>query len=267
MAFRPPQGHLARLIDAARTACTARKQQSYGGHAATRPKPRGFRTALLDLTRGDFPLICEIKRASPSAGSLAPAVEPSTQAQVYVSAGARCVSVLTEGSAFHGSLQDLREVRAHVPVPLLRKDFIVDPFMVEEAAEAGADAVLLIAAAVEPSLLLELAAAADTLGLDVLLELTDERDLEVLGLREWKLVGINARNLETLELDATRFARLSPHVAKPGRVLVAESGLSTPEDIVRVHGEGARAALVGEALMRAANPAGLVASMARSVRS
>jgi indole-3-glycerol phosphate synthase len=184
----------------------------------------------------------------------------------YVAAGARCVSVLTEGRRFGGSVEDLRAARGVTSAPLLRKDFIVHPYMIHEAAEAGADCVLLIAAAVEPSELLELASAADGAGLEVLLELIFERDLSVLQLRDWPLVGINSRDLETLEMDPGRFAALAPSAQQSGRALIAESGIRTAEDIRRVRQQGAAAALVGEALMRSDDPASLIRELSQAAR-
>lgn len=255
MTFRAPRGALGTLVEAAREGAAERRRS---GPLARTPHPHRapgrFVTALADRRTSGFPLICEVKRASPSAGVLQAQADAPAVARRYAEAGARCVSVLTEGTRFQGSLDDLRAVRAATSVPLLRKDFIVDPFMVEEAAAAGADALLLIAAAVEPRQLLELAAAAEALGLDVLLELIYERDLDVLGLRSWPLVGVNARDLETLEMDPGRFARLAPHIRAPGRLLVAESGVRTPADIVHYANSGADAALVGESLMRADDP-------------
>lgn len=260
--FRPPRGALGSLVEAAVADCARRRRL---GPPATTPHPARtpgrFVAALSRRGPSDFPLICEVKRASPSAGVLQERADAAAVATRYVDAGARCVSVLTESSRFHGSLDDLREVRTATPAPLLRKDFIVDPFMVEEAAAAGADAVLLIAAAIEPSRLLELADAARARGLDVLLELIYERDLDVLGLRQWPLVGVNARDLETLEMDAGRFARFAPRISAPGRILVAESGVRTAEDIARYAREGAGAALVGESLMRAADPASAIRAL------
>lgn len=262
MTWRPPRGVLGGLVAAAKDASAERRRRSVQPvEAEPREGDSGRFVSALTARRGGFPLICEVKRASPSGGVLrAEASAPST-ARTYVSAGARCVSVLTEESRFGGSLADLAEVRRAVDVPLLRKDFIVDPWMVSEAAAAGADAVLLIVAAVEPSLLLELASAADAHGLDVLLELIYERDLEALGLRQWPLVGVNARDLETLEMDSGRFARLARHAAAPGRLLVAESGIREPADIVHFRSAGAGAALVGESLMRSADPAATVRSL------
>ena len=264
MRWRPPRGALGDLVERAKRAAAERKAGSAAAPpktAATTRSPGRFHAALADRSRRGFPLICEVKRASPSAGAISIAADAAGQAAAYVAAGARCVSVLTEESRFGGSLEDLRQVRAAVDAPLLRKDFVVDAWMVDEAAEAGADAVLLIAAALEPSLLAELGKRAHSLGLDVLLELVHEWDLDALELREWNLVGINARDLETLEMDADRFGRLAARAAAPGRLLVAESGIRGPEDVRRYRQQGADAVLVGEALMRAERPGELIASL------
>jgi len=169
--------------------------------------------------------------------------------------------VLTEGRRFGGSLEDLRRVRSAVDLPLLRKDFVVDPYMLAEAREAGADAVLLIAGALPPGELRDLHTAAAALGLDVLLEVVHPFELEVLATVEAPLVGVNARDLETLEVDAERFARLAPSLLRPGRLLVAESGIQGPEDVRRLARAGADVCLVGEALMRAADPEAAVRSL------
>jgi indole-3-glycerol phosphate synthase len=252
-------------VERARSAAAERKSSTAGAplaHAAGRPQAPGrFLAALVDRSRRGFPLICEVKRASPSAGAIATTADAAAQAMTYVAAGARCISVLTEESRFGGSIEDLRRVRAAVDAPVLRKDFVVDPWMVDEAAQAGADAILLIAAAVEPSLLGDLADRARWLGMDVLLELAHERDLPALELRRWDLVGINARDLETLEMDPHRFGRLAAAAAAPERLLVAESGIRGPDDVRRYRQQGADVALVGEALMRAERPGALIASL------
>ena len=264
MRWRPPRGALGELVERARSAAAERKARfgTRAGEGALRSRVSSrFHAALADRSRQGFALICEVKRASPSAGAIAPAADAAAQAVAYVAAGARCVSVLTEESRFGGTLEDLRRVRAATDAPLLRKDFVVDEWMVDEAAQAGADAVLLIAAAVEPSLLVALANRARSLGMDVLLELAFERDLDALEIGRWDLVGINARDLETLETDPDRFGRLAVRAAAPGRLLVAESGIRAPEDVRRYRQQGADAALVGEALMRAKDPAVLIASL------
>jgi indole-3-glycerol phosphate synthase len=214
----------------------------------------------------DFPLICEVKRASPSAGPLKPSANAAEQAKAYAAGGARCISVLTEEQRFFGSIVDLEAVRQAVQLPILRKDFIVDTYMVHEAAHFGADAVLLIAGALPPSQLAGLAACAQELGLDVLLELVHERELEVLAYVSTPLVGVNARDLETLDVDPTRFARLAPRLAAQGRLLVAESGVRTPADVRTYAQLGARAALIGEALMRAEDPTALIRDLAGALK-
>ena len=181
-----------------------------------------------------------MKRASPSAGPIR-AVDAASQARAYVDGGARCVSVLTEGRRFGGSLDDLRAVRAAVDVPLLRKDFVVDPYMLAEAVDAGADAVLLLAGAVEPARLARaVGRSAESLGLDVLLEVVQPYELGAPDALGATLVGVNARDLETLEVDEARFERLAPELARPDRVLVAESGIRTAEDVRRLAAGGSR---------------------------
>jgi len=218
-----------------------------------RRRPLGFAAALADRTRG-FPLICEVKRASPSVGAIR-AVDAPAQAAAYERGGARCISVLTETRRFGGSLADLSHVRAAVTLPILRKDFVVDPYMIFEAAEVGADAVLLIVGAVEPAALAELYGCARELGLDALVEVVQPFEFEHLERAPSPIVGINARDLETLEVDPARFGRVAPQLQRVGRTLVAESGIREPADIARLASEGAGAGLVGESLMRAPDAA------------
>ena len=266
MTWRPPRGVLAELVAGAREDCARRRHARPGvpAEAARLPQraPR-FQKALLGGRT--FPLICEVKRASPSAGGISPGVDAPARARAYERGVARCVIVLTEARRFGGSLEDLVQVRAAVKVPLLRKDFVVDPYMVQEAALAGADAVLLIAGAVEPPLLLELAESARALGLDVLLEVLSEAEVESAAALQATLVGVNARDLETLEVDTGRFARLAPELRAPGRTLVAESGIRTVADLEALVRAGATAALVGESLMRAQDPEAAVRSLAEAV--
>jgi len=266
VSWRPPRGVLAELVASAREDCRRRRRARPGASAEAARLPSHaarFHKALLG--GATFPLICEVKRSSPSAGAIASGADAPARARAYVRGGARCVSVLTEARRFGGSLEDLAQVRAAVEVPLLRKDFVVDPYMVEEAALAGADAVLLIAGAVEPSLLLELAASARALGLDVLLEVVSEEEVEAAAALEATLVGVNARDLETLEVDTQRFARLAPALRVPGRTLVAESGVVTRGDLATLARAGATAALVGEALMRAEDPEAAVRSLTEAL--
>jgi indole-3-glycerol phosphate synthase len=260
-AWRPPQGALGQLVSVALEDLARRKRERPGLLAEVAGRPRRsprFETALRS-GRG-FPLICEVKQASPSAG-LIRKTDPAAQARAYVEGGARCISVLTEKSRFGGSLDHLRAVRDAVRVPLLRKDFIVDPYMLAEAVDAGADAVLLIAGAVEPACLAELWSAARALGLDVLLEVVQPFELAGPDALGATLVGVNARDLETLEVEDGRFERLAPSLRRPGRLLVAESGIRTADDVRRLAAAGAGAALVGESVMRAADPAGAVRAL------
>ncbi len=266
MTWRPPTGVLEGLVASAREDCEARRRgrPSLLNDVLRRPTAEGGFLRALRERRSGFPLICEVKRASPSAGDIRAGADAVAQARLYELSGATCISVLTEGRRFGGSLDDLRAARAAVALPLLRKDFVVDPYMVAEAADAGANAVLLIAGALEPEALLELAQFAKELGLDALVEVIHPHELDSLALFEPPLVGVNARDLESLQMDPARFGRLAPQLAAPGRLLVAESGVRAPRDIAEVAAVGAGAALVGEALMRAADPAALVRSLAEA---
>ncbi|GGI04397.1 indole-3-glycerol phosphate synthase TrpC [Egicoccus halophilus] len=204
-------------------------------------------------------VIAEVKRASPSKGPIAPDLNAPTQAAAYVEGGAAAVSVLTEPDRFGGSLADLADVAA-LGVPALRKDFLVDPYQVWEARAAGAGAVLLIAAALDEPTLARLHDEARSAGLDVLVEIHDEAEAAAAGRIGAELVGVNARDLRTFVLDRDGFARLRPHL--PERALaVAESGVRDADDVRRAAAEGADAVLVGEALVRAADPRATVAAL------
>lgn len=205
-------------------------------------------------------VIAEVKRRSPSRGDLAAIADPAALATTYAAGGAAAISVLTEERRFGGSLADLRAVRAAVDVPVLRKDFVVTDYQLLEARAAGADLVLLIVAALEGDLLDRLYDAARELGLTVLVEVHDEAETERAVELGAALVGVNARNLKTLAVDAATFGRLAPLVPDD-RVLVAESGVTGPADVRRFVGEGARAVLVGEALVRDGDPRRAVAEM------
>jgi indole-3-glycerol phosphate synthase len=259
--WRPPRGALASLVESAHTDCEARRRERPRllSEVSSHPVHHSRFGAALRDGQG-FPLICEVKRASPSAGEIR-AVDAVEQARAYVEGGARCVSVLTENRRFGGSLDDLRGVRAAVDVPLLRKDFVVDPHMLAEAVDAGADAVLLIVGAVPPHTLKELWVMARALGLEVLLELVHPFELPAADALDAELVGVNARDLETLAMDPDRFIRLAPQISRTGRTLVAESGIRTPEDIRRLAAAGADAALVGESLVRSTDPIAAVRAL------
>jgi indole-3-glycerol phosphate synthase len=214
------------------------------------PPARGFAGAL--WSAAPIAVVAEVKRASPSAGRIAE-TEPAAQARAYQAAGAAAVSVLTEPRHFDGSLADLRAVHLATTIPVLRKDFLVHPAQLMEARVQGADAVLLIAAALSDHELDAMLATAEDLGLGTLVEVHAERDLDRVLATSAKVVGVNARDLETLEVDADRGLSLLERVP-PDRIAVAESGISEREHVERAAAARARGVLVGEALMRADDP-------------
>jgi indole-3-glycerol phosphate synthase len=208
---------------------------------------RGFRAALRAAPRPR--VIAEIKRRSPSRGEIRPDLDPVACAKVYAEAGAAALSVLTDSRFFGGSLGHLGAVRAAVDLPILRKDFVLDAYQLDEARVAGADAVLLIASALAPAELRALLRRCDELGLDALVEVHDEAELETALAAGASLVGINNRDLRTFEVDLATSERLAPRVPE-GVLVVAESGISRYADVERLERAGAHAVLVGEALMR-----------------
>lgn len=214
------------------------------------PPTRGFAGALWSAK--PVAVIAEVKRSSPSAGLIAEA-DPAAQARVYEAAGAAAVSVLTEPRHFDGSLADLRAVHLATALPVLRKDFLVHPAQLMEARVEGADAVLLIAAALSPKELEAMLATAEDLGLGALVEVHSEEDLDKAVATSAKVVGVNARDLETLEVDPDRALTLLGRVPDD-RIAVAESGISERAQVERAVRAGARAVLVGEALMRSEDP-------------
>lgn len=217
--------------------------------------PRGFAEALLAIAAADGnALICEMKRRSPSAGAISAERRASEVARAYAAGGAACMSVLTDGPSFGGSIADMREVLASVRLPVLRKDFVIDPIQILESRVEGADAILLIMAVLSDAQAAELHAAADALGLSVLLEMHDEAELDRALRLPSPLVGVNNRNLKTMTTDLATTERLAGRLP-PGRLLISESGVKTAGDIARLRACGARGFLVGESLMRAENPA------------
>jgi indole-3-glycerol phosphate synthase len=213
---------------------------------------RGFRAALAAAATPPA-VIAEIKRASPSRGVIREAFDPPAHARGYAAAGATALSVLTERRWFHGGLEHLDAVRAAVPLPLLRKDFLVDPYQVEEARAFGADAVLVIAAVGTSGLGGELLAAAREHGLDALVEVHDARELAWATSAGATLIGVNNRDLRTFATSLETTERLAPSVP-PDALLVAESGIHTAADLRRMARAGARAVLIGEAFMEAPEP-------------
>ncbi len=199
-------------------------------------------------------VIAEFKRRSPSAGTLREAPDLKLVVAAYDRGGAAALSILTEQPNFGGSLEDLRAARSASALPLLRKDFVVDPYQLAEAADAGADAVLLIVAALTPAELTELHAQAGALGLDVLVEVHDEREVQVALEAGAVIVGVNNRDLRDFSVDVARTEQLLGSIPRDVLV-VSESGISSPDQLARLHDRGVQAVLVGETLMRAAEPA------------
>ena len=219
---------------------------------------RGFGAALKAAAIGGYGLIAEIKRASPSGGLIRPEFDPAALARAYAAGGAACLSVLTDGPYFGGSPADLQAARAAVDLPVLRKDFILDPWQVYESRAMGADCILLIMAALADTRAAELEAVARGLDLDVLVEVHDRAELDrALGLHT-RLLGINNRDLRTLRTDLATTIELSPHVP-PERFLISESGIRTHADVQRLrNATGARSFLVGESLLRQPDVTGAV---------
>jgi indole-3-glycerol phosphate synthase len=209
---------------------------------------RSFRAAL--EKPDDLALIAEVKKASPSAGVIVESFDPVGVARNYAGAGAEAISVLTDEQFFQGRLEYLGDVRSAVGVPLLRKDFILDEVQIAEAAAAGADAILLIVAALEDEQLVRLLEAAALYQLDALVEVHTLRELDRALETDATIIGINNRNLATFEVDLAVTEALSEQVPS-GIVLVSESGIKSAEDIARVKACGVNAVLIGEALMRA----------------
>lgn len=202
-------------------------------------------------------IIAEIKRASPSKGDLADIPDPASLAVSYQTGGASAISVLTERRRFGGSLEDLAAVRGVASIPILRKDFIAEPYQVLEARAAGADLVLLIVAALEAPVLARLHGFIRELGMTPLVEAHDADELELAGDIGARLVGVNARDLRTFDLDQDLFGRLADEFP-PDAIRVAESAVKTPEDVARYRADGADAVLVGEALVTGGDPAAAV---------
>ena len=225
-------------------------EQSLLDRAATQATPRGFTDRLTQIAKADEnALICEMKRKSPSAGEILPGADPKDIASQYERGGAACLSVLTDGPSFGGSLEDFAAIRSAVSLPMLRKDFMIDPIQVIEARAHGADAILVIMSCTDDALAMTLTQTAQDLGMDVLVETHDADEIERALSLPSPLIGINNRDLKIMQTDLATSERLAP-LLPADRDFVSESGISLPEDIQRLRGTGARRFLIGESLMK-----------------
>ena len=245
---------LTEICDTKRTEVAARKPlaslSDLDARASGQSAPRGFRAALeAKLSAGRYGLIAEIKKASPSKGLIRPDFHPTQHARQYEAGGAACLSVLTDAPYFQGHEDFLVEARAACALPVLRKDFIVDPWQVAEARAIGADAILIIVAALDDTLMAEIEAAALERGMDVLVEVHNEDEMARAARLKSRLIGVNNRDLKRFVTDLGTTERLAA-LAPEGTLLVSESGINHHADLLRLEACGARCFLVGESLMR-----------------
>jgi indole-3-glycerol phosphate synthase len=248
---------LDRIIEYKRNEVSALKSETSEAQllseASAAPPVQGFASSLASIVaEGNAALICELKRKSPSAGDILLGANPVDIARDYENAGAACLSILTDFQSFGGSLDDLRTIRGAVSLPILRKEFMIDTIQVAEARSAGADAILVILSAVDDALASDLIAAAHDLTMDVIVEVHDEGELDRANALPASLVGINNRDLKRMVTDLTVTERLAP-LLDPGKSLISESGISSPDDIRRLASTGARRFLIGESLMKSRN--------------
>jgi indole-3-glycerol phosphate synthase len=252
---------LDEIIDGVRADLAERQQtvslEALKDKAAAAAAPRD---ALAALGSDGVSVIAEVKRSSPSKGALAAIADPAALARDYESGGAKVISVLTERRRFGGSLDDLAAVRANVNICVLRKDFIVTSYQLWEARAYGADMALLIVAALEQDALVSLIERAESIGLTPLVEVHTEEEVTRAVDAGAKIIGVNARNLKTLEVDRTTFARLAPLI--PNHLIkIAESGVRGPHDLLSYAASGADAVLVGETLVTGKDPRAAVADL------
>ncbi len=247
---------LTKICDTKREEVAARKAAStiadLAARAAAQTAPRGFEAALRARAETGFALIAEIKKASPSKGLIRADFDPPAHARAYEAGGATCLSILTDAPYFQGHEDYLVAARAACTLPVLRKDFMVDPWQCAEARAIGADAILIIVAALDDGQMAEIEAAAREHGMDVLVEVHNEAEMERAARLQSRLIGVNNRDLKRFVTDLGTTARLAP-LAPEGAFLVAESGIGGHADVRTLAKAGAKAFLVGESLMRHAD--------------
>ena len=247
---------LTEICDTKRSEVTARKNlaslSELDSRAATQTAPRGFEAALRAKAATGLALIAEIKKASPSKGLIRADFDPAAHAAAYQQGGATCLSVLTDAPYFQGHEDYLIAARAACHLPVLRKDFMVDPWQVAEARSIGADAILIIVAALDDAQMAEIEAAARERGMDVLVEVHSETEMDRAARLKSRLIGVNNRDLKRFVTDLATTERLAP-LAPKGTLLVSESGINSHADLQRLSRSGIRTFLVGESLMRQDN--------------
>ncbi len=262
--WAPPTGVLGELCASARerAALLVPRRAELERAAADATTTPNFAAGL---RRESIAVIGEVKRSSPSKGAIAPGLSAAEQSAAYAQGGAAALSILTEPTRFGGSEADVRMARAAARIPILKKDFHVEPLQLVEARALGASAALLIARALPPEALRELARLARDLGLETLVEIRDQRELEAALAAGAHVIGVNNRNLETLEIDLATGERLVPQIPAD-RVAVFESGVNTVADVERAAAAGADAVLVGSSISAAADPVAAVKALARVPR-
>ncbi|GAB4313965.1 MAG: indole-3-glycerol phosphate synthase TrpC [Candidatus Zixiibacteriota bacterium] len=257
---KPIPAILKTLVESSRQRVTSLRSQTSFDDLLKRAHSRTHRPFRAALKNADPAIIAEIKMASPSKGTFSNRLDPESQASAYARGGCAAISVVTEPKHFLGDLRWIEVIRAAVPVPVLRKDFIIDPIQVAESAVAGADAILLIARILTEEQLVWLTDTAHDCGLEILYEAHDEVDIEKIRMVDPQLVGVNARDLDTFVVDIDRVKRLRALLPSTS-LLVAESGIERREQIVELGAAGYQAFLVGESLLRSDHPERLLRTL------